>query len=59
MEKILLGIITIFLLIPYLLDKFLMGKITTTMGINEWFGFLGSYLGGGIAALITLYGIYY
>lgn len=59
MEKILLGIITIFLLIPYLLDKFLMGKITTTMGINEWFGFLGSYLGGGIAALITLYGIYW
>lgn len=59
MRKILSGIIIIFLLVPYLLDKFLMGKITTTMGMNEWFGFLGSYLGGGIAALITLYGIYW
>lgn len=59
MNKILLGIIIVFLSTPYFLDKFIMKKIVTTMGADVWFGFLGSYLGGGLTALITLYGIYW
>lgn len=59
MKKKLYGIIILFLLLPWFLDKFIMGKIVTTMNQSEWFGFLGSYLGGGITALITLYGIYW
>ncbi|MGL5592698.1 MAG: hypothetical protein ACRDDH_01980 [Cetobacterium sp.] len=30
-----------------------MGKIVATMGQSEWFGFLGSYLGGGITKYIA------
>lgn len=59
MKKTILLIIAIFLFTPYLLDKYMMGKVVTTMGKAEWFGFLGSYLGGGITALITLIGIYW
>lgn len=59
MRKIIIGIIILFLLIPYFLDKFIMGRIVTTMGKSEWFGFLGSYLGSGLGALLTLLGVYY
>lgn len=58
MKAILVVIVVFFLAIPSIVD-FLMGKFVTVMDREHWFSFFGSYLGGGIAALITLFGIYW
>lgn len=52
------GILT-FSLIPLYIDFLGVGKFMTSWNIGEWSGFLGSYLGGGIGAFITLGGIWW
>lgn len=55
MKLIFIVIIIIFFICPYIINQIFTGNIDK--GI--WIGFLGSYLGGGITALITLFGIYW
>lgn len=52
------GILT-FLLTPLYIDFLGVGKFVTNQSSGEWAGFLGSYLGGGIGAFITLGGVWW
>ena len=55
---IVLGIL-IFIFLPWIIDEYFMGLFVTNWGISDWAGFLGSYIGGIIGALITLVGVYW
>lgn len=55
----LLIICGLFLIIPFFVDQILMEKMISVMKRSEWFSFLGSYLGGGFGAMITLFGVYW
>lgn len=58
--KLYIGIgIIIFLLIPLGIDQIFMNRFVTNWDMGHWSGFLGSYLGGGIGALITLAGVWW
>lgn len=60
MKKRYIIIITmIYLILPLGIDKFLMNRFYTNWNLEEWAGFLGSYLGGGISGVITLGGIWW
>lgn len=55
MKIMFIVIIIAFLFCPYIIDQIFIESSNNA----SWFGFLGSYLGGGITALITLFGIYW
>ena len=48
----------VFLLIPYFIDFFIIGNETVKINVknSDFFSFLGSYLGAGFGALITILG---
>lgn len=51
--------LVIFIFLPFGIDQLVMNKFVTTWSKGDWAGFLGSYLGGGIGALITLGGVWW
>ena len=51
--------IGIFFIFPLFIDQFIMNKFETNWEMQTWAGFLGSYLGGAISALITLGGVWW
>lgn len=48
----------VFLVIPYLIDFFVIGNEAVKINVknSDFFSFLGSYLGAGFGALITILG---
>ena len=57
---LILGIgVVAFIFLPFAIDQLIMNKFVTTWNLGEWAGFLGSYLGSGIGALITLGGVWW
>lgn len=54
-----IGGIIIFFIFPLFIDQFIMNKFETNWEMQTWAGFLGSYLGGAISALITLGGVWW
>lgn len=58
-KSIIIGsIFLVFLVIPYLIDFFVIGNETVKINVknSDFFSFLGSYLGAGFGALITILG---
>ena len=58
-KSIIIGsIFLVFLLIPYLIDFFVIGNEAVKINVknSDFFSFLGSYLGAGFGALITILG---
>lgn len=50
----------IFLWLPYIIDFLIIGRIKTNItNVDTWLGFMGSYLGSGLGAGITLIGVFY
>lgn len=55
--SILLSLIAIFLL-PFIIDRFVIGNnVPSNISNSDWVGFLGSYIGAIIGALVSLIGI--
>lgn len=55
--SILLSLIAIFLL-PFVIDRFVIGNnVPSNISNSDWVGFLGSYIGAIIGALVSLIGI--
>ena len=58
-KSIIIGsIFLVFLVIPYLIDFFVIGNEAVKINVknSDFFSFLGSYLGAGFGALITILG---
>lgn len=51
--------VLVFIFLPICLDQVIMNRFVTNWKLNEWAGFLGSYLGGAIGGIIALLGVYY
>ena len=55
--SILLSLIAIFLL-PFVIDRFVIeNNVPSNISNSDWVGFLGSYIGAIIGALVSLIGI--
>ena len=59
--KVLGIVIFVFIIIPIIVDYIVIGNntIITFQSNSQWSSFLGSYLGGGVGAFVTLAGVWW